>query len=351
MAVADAPRRAARRPADIVSTACDAAVAVLVVAVQDVCFKEAVTACAALSAVSFACNWHEHARGRRVVFPKSVDLAIPAIALALVVPAWLDEEGTHRVVYVVICGGVGAVMLASVAVGRSFALEFYMDWYPRDFWGTPLVTRLTSHLAWAWIASQALMAGAALCVVFTGNSNPALYVWMNYVMQLVPLVLVVLLTLAYPWALKRSWGFDPADVTTAFHPAQRAALGREALEAAAAEAAEAAAARVGCFCLPPGRAGGGVGGGGGGPFGRKQRVASRAALLGGDGGGGGGGGGGDYGTGDSPPRAGTAAASDSFEVAVPAAAAGRRVSSSGGGGGGGGGGAASPRTRPHQHPG
>jgi hypothetical protein len=50
----------------------------------------------------------------------------------------------------------------SVVVGRSFAMDFFRDWYPREFWGTPLVKRLTSHLAWVWIVSQLIMTGAAL---------------------------------------------------------------------------------------------------------------------------------------------------------------------------------------------
>jgi hypothetical protein len=50
----------------------------------------------------------------------------------------------------------------SVLAGRSFAVEFFMDWYPQQFWCTPLVRRLTSRLAWVWIASQAVMTGAAL---------------------------------------------------------------------------------------------------------------------------------------------------------------------------------------------
>lgn len=33
--------------------------------------------------------------------------------------------------------------------------------YPEKFWGTPLVKRLTSHLAWVWIITQAWMAGCA----------------------------------------------------------------------------------------------------------------------------------------------------------------------------------------------
>jgi hypothetical protein len=36
---------------------------------------------------------------------------VPAICVALVVPAWLHEAETHRVVYIVICGTASLTML------------------------------------------------------------------------------------------------------------------------------------------------------------------------------------------------------------------------------------------------
>ena len=163
-----------------------------------------------------------------------------------------------------------------------------MDWYPRPFWGTPLVRRLTSRLAWVWIVTQAMMAAAAavsapravLCsaqrrlsnrrfdavtyslgvcrvrgpspatacqrplapqqppltapprrrrprhprpllpsrrlppppptaparrpqvVMVKGSADEALYITMNYVMQLAPLLASIVATVAYPKILK-----------------------------------------------------------------------------------------------------------------------------------------------------
>ena len=51
------------------------------------------------------------------VFPKSIELMVPAICVALVAPAWLHEEATHRVVYVVICGTASLTMLARGNLG------------------------------------------------------------------------------------------------------------------------------------------------------------------------------------------------------------------------------------------
>jgi hypothetical protein len=55
--------------------------------------------------------------------------------------------------------------------------------YPRPFWPTPLVQRLTTHLAWIWIVGQLVMAGSAAVVYVEGSGNEALYITMNYVMQ------------------------------------------------------------------------------------------------------------------------------------------------------------------------
>lgn len=175
---ASAPHKLAyarEHAAELTALFADAVTAVLVVVVQDVAFKESITACAALQVVSFCCNWRAYTLKQRVIFPKAIEVAVPSICLALVAPAWLAEEATHKVVYLVICGAAAAVMLGTVLLekrrsdgvqgqGRpclSFAAEYLMDWTPREHWGTPLLRKLARELGWAWIASQLLMAAAA----------------------------------------------------------------------------------------------------------------------------------------------------------------------------------------------
>ncbi|KAI8473782.1 MAG: hypothetical protein J3K34DRAFT_165468 [Monoraphidium minutum] len=308
-------------PSELAGYILDAATAVLVVAVQDVAFKEAITACAALSVASLLCNWHAARLGQRVVFPKSIELMVPALCVGLVAPAWVAEEATHRVVYLVICGTAAATMLATVLMGRSFAMEYFMDWYPEPFWGTPLVRRLTAHLAWVWIAGQAIMAAAAAVIVVKGSSNEALYITFNYVLQLLPLLISVIATVAYPRALKRRWGYDPSDPLTGYPPSQRgAAAARDA------ERGARAAPRGSCF-------GGGGRGGGAARVGSRQRLLGSWLLLGHD-----------AAAGPAPGSGG----GDAPEVVVgPALTPTRRSnatprgsSADGGGGGGGGGGGA-----------
>ena len=280
-------RYAAAHPTELVALICDAVTAVLVVAVQDIAFKESMTACAALQVVSFLCNWHAAAALRqRRVFPKAIEVMVPLLCLALAPAAWLAEAATHRAVYVAICSTAALTMLATTVLrprGRSFAAEYMVDWYPPSFWRSPFFYKLERDLAWTWILTQALMAAAAAVVMVAGDANAALYVACNYVLQLLPLALSVAATALYPAWLKRRFGFDADDALTGWPPSERAAL---AAAGGPPPVVEAEALPGGLWC---GWGGGGGGGGGGSRSGGSSggrslagAAGSRRALLAGD---------------------------------------------------------------------
>lgn len=103
-----------------------------------------------------------------------------------------------------------------------------------------------------------------------GDKDEGLYISMNYVLQIVPLIISIIATAVYPKILKKQWGYNPEDLSTGYPP-----QGRAALAASFAQGVQLPAAADGAACCKAAAADGT-----GRPLGSVGREGSRQGLLG-----------------------------------------------------------------------
>jgi hypothetical protein len=111
-------------------------------------------------------------------------------------------------------------------------------------WGTPLLRRCANATAAVWIVAELTMALAqALAFGFNlsvdNGSNIGAAVFVCYVMQLLPLLVAIVFTLAYPAWLKKRWGYAEGVRDTCCPPSRQCSIGKtaEAADSAVADAA------------------------------------------------------------------------------------------------------------------
>lgn len=113
-------------------------------------------------------------------------------------------------------------------------------------WGTPLLVRCANRTAAVWIVAELTMALAqALAFGFNlsvdNGSNLGAAVFVCYFMQLLPLLVAIVFTFAYPAWLKKRWGYVEGVRDTCYPPSERRALGGDG-DAAARRGVDAAPA-------------------------------------------------------------------------------------------------------------
>jgi len=80
--------------------------------------------------------------------------------------------------------GLLAVVLASLAIGLPFTMQYARERVPEPVWKTPFFRTVNTHVTWAWAAAFAVLVAMHATVVFV----PGMPVWLDIAAS--PLVLL-----------------------------------------------------------------------------------------------------------------------------------------------------------------
>jgi hypothetical protein len=98
--------------------------------------------------------------------------------------------------------GLLAIVLASLAIGRPFTLQYARERVPEQYWRAPLFLAINGRITWAWAIALAVMVAAHAMVVFA----PAVPVWVDLVVTIIALTAAVRFTTWYPVQARRKAG-------------------------------------------------------------------------------------------------------------------------------------------------
>ncbi|MCB1006471.1 MAG: hypothetical protein R2699_16500 [Acidimicrobiales bacterium] len=102
------------------------------------------------------------------------------------------------------------IMVASVAVGRPFTMEYAKESAPPEVWDTPAFRHINTMITWVWIAAVAAMFVGAIVVallqsgdiVTDPQTQKSIESWANWGVTIVALVVAMKFTGWYPDAYK-----------------------------------------------------------------------------------------------------------------------------------------------------
>lgn len=98
--------------------------------------------------------------------------------------------------------GLLAIMLASLAIGRPFTLQYAREQVPEQYWRAPLFLAINGRITWAWAVAFAVMVAAHAVVVFA----PAVPVWVDLAVTIIALAAALRFTAWYPARARRKAG-------------------------------------------------------------------------------------------------------------------------------------------------
>jgi hypothetical protein len=90
--------------------------------------------------------------------------------------------------------GLLAIVLASLAAGRPFTVQYARERVPQQYWHTRLFLTINRRIAWAWAGAFAAMVATHAAVVFV----PAVPVWADIVVTVAALAAAFRFTAWYP---------------------------------------------------------------------------------------------------------------------------------------------------------
>ncbi|MEQ8349000.1 MAG: hypothetical protein RIB84_26060 [Sneathiellaceae bacterium] len=110
----------------------------------------AVAAAALAALVALALGVPALRRGRPKILDIGTILFFAAFALVFAAgpPPWL-----HAWMKAIADGGLAAIVLVSLALGRPFTIQYAKETVPEEHWGSPLFYRVNLHITLVWLAA------------------------------------------------------------------------------------------------------------------------------------------------------------------------------------------------------
>jgi hypothetical protein len=109
-------------------------------------------------------------------------------------PEIVSMKWTVMAVRLAVDAGLLAIVLASLATGRPFTLQYVRERVPEQYWHAPLFLNINRRLTWAWAGAFAAMVATHAAVVFV----PAVPWWLDIVVTIFALVAALRFTAWYP---------------------------------------------------------------------------------------------------------------------------------------------------------
>jgi uncharacterized membrane protein len=109
-------------------------------------------------------------------------------------PEIVSMKWTVMAVRLAVDAGLLAIVLASLATGRPFTLQYARERVPEQYWHAPLFLNINRRLTWAWAGAFAAMVATHAAVVFV----PAVPWWLDIVVTIFALVAALRFTAWYP---------------------------------------------------------------------------------------------------------------------------------------------------------
>lgn len=99
-------------------------------------------------------------------------------------------------------GGLLAIVLASLAIGRPFTLQYARERVPRAVWAMPLFLAINRRITWAWAGAFAVLVASHAALIV----DPALPLWLDIAVTVAALAAAVRFTAWYPARARRAAG-------------------------------------------------------------------------------------------------------------------------------------------------
>lgn len=112
-------------------------------------------------------------------------------------PAW-----TVASVRLAVDGGLLAIVLVSLAVGRPFTLQYAREQVAKEFWATPSFVAANRLITSVWAGAFAVLVAADAAAEYW----PAVPLWVDVAASILALLGAVGFTVWYPAALRRTAG-------------------------------------------------------------------------------------------------------------------------------------------------
>jgi hypothetical protein len=127
--------------------------------------------------------------------PKVLELGTVLLFAALAVfTSAAHWKWTVMAVRLAVDAGLLAIVLASLAAGRPFTLQYARERVPEQYWHAPLFLNINRRIAWAWAGAFAAMVATHAAVVFV----PAVPFWVDIVVTVAALAAAFRFTAWYP---------------------------------------------------------------------------------------------------------------------------------------------------------
>ena len=95
-----------------------------------------------------------------------------------------------------------AIVLASLATGRPFTLQYARELVPEQYWHAPLFLSINRQITWAWVVAFAAMVATHAAVVFV----PAVPMWLDIVVTIFALAAALRFTAWFPEHARKKAG-------------------------------------------------------------------------------------------------------------------------------------------------
>jgi hypothetical protein len=109
---------------------------------------------------------------------------------------------TVMAVRLAVDAGLLAIVLASLAIGRPFTLQYARERVPEQYWNAPLFLIINRRITWAWAAAFAVMVATHAAVVL----QPGVSWWLDLAITILVLAAAFRFTTWYPERARRNAG-------------------------------------------------------------------------------------------------------------------------------------------------
>jgi len=113
----------------------------------------------------------------------------------LLAPVW-----TVATVRLAVDGGLLAIVVVSLAIGKPFTLQYARERVPREYWDSPRFLAVNRHITLAWAAALAVMVAADAAAEYVS----AIPLWVDVAATIAAFAGAVAFTVRYPEAVRRA---------------------------------------------------------------------------------------------------------------------------------------------------
>ncbi|WP_420995766.1 hypothetical protein ACKI2N_019550 [Cupriavidus sp. 30B13] len=110
-------------------------------------------------------------------------------------PGW-----TVATVRLAVDGGLLAVVVVSLAIGKPFTLQYAREQVAPELWNSPRFLAVNRHITLAWAAALAVMVAADAAAEYVS----AIPLWVDVAVSVAALAGAALFTIRYPAAVRRA---------------------------------------------------------------------------------------------------------------------------------------------------